>query len=625
MYGGRFQRGFGKCKHYVPEMKCILFCQNAYAFGILNPIRDELKKQGDDFLWYIPKKLISIFSFQNEPYTSSILDLQFYRSDAIFVPGNEIPYYLRGVKTQIFHGLAGEKKGHFRIRHYFDLYLTQGPYFTNRFNSLKARHRDFDVVETGWPKLDIYAAQKFEHLQERKDLLKFHRTDKIILYAPTFSPSLTSAPALLKEIVHLAKTTGYLVIVKFHDLMDKRWIDAYKNLASQYSNILFQEEKNIIKFLMIADMLISDTSSVIYEFLLLDKPAISYRTISENVKWENLTHSDQLTRSVVNHFENDRFASQRDELNQLYHPYRDGNSAVRMIEAVKNFIVENGVPERRNLPLTRKLKIDAIFGKPLSNVWNGTKINKISATLITYNEIINIDAVLANLQFADEIIVVDSFSTDGTIERIKKNTRIKLIEREFKNYTDQKSFAMAEATNNWILFTDADERVTDALKNEILRTVNSDDSAAAYYFYRTFMFQNKVLHFSGWQSDKNFRLFQKNKVSFVQDRIVHETLNVNGRVGILKHRLIHYSYKDFEDYKGKMIKYGQMKAQEELKKNYDPNIFHFVFRPFYRFINHYIVRLGFLDGRKGIIISYLNALGVYSRYKELKRLRSLKN
>ncbi|MFW2377892.1 MAG: CDP-glycerol--glycerophosphate glycerophosphotransferase, partial [Cellulophaga baltica] len=137
-------------------MKTILFCQNAYAFGILAPIRDVLQKENHEYIWFIAPKLLDTFPFKKENFTTSILDLQFFESDAIFAPGNEVPYYLRGVKVQIFHGLAGEKKGHFRIRNYFDLYLTQGPYFTEKFNRFKAQHQDFDVVETGWPKLDIY-------------------------------------------------------------------------------------------------------------------------------------------------------------------------------------------------------------------------------------------------------------------------------------------------------------------------------------------------------------------------------------------------------------------------------------------------------------------------------------
>ncbi|MFK7814193.1 MAG: glycosyltransferase [Maribacter sp.] len=249
--------------------------------------------------------------------------------------------------------------------------------------------------------------------------------------------------------------------------------------------------------------------------------------------------------------------------------------------------------------------------------------NKLSAVFITFNEIINIDEVIENVSFADEIIIVDSFSTDGTAECIKLHPKVSLIQRPFKDYTDQKSFAMSQASNDWVLFMDADERLTDALRKEIVTTINSDSKEVAYYFYRTFMFQKEVLRFSGWQSDKNFRLFRKSKVNFVQERVVHETLEVDGKIGILKNKLIHYSYKDYQDYKGKMIKYGQMKAQEELDKNYAPNLYHFVFRPLYKFFNHYILRFGFLDGKKGIIISYLNALGVSTRYKELKRLRQI--
>ena len=185
-------------------MKVILFCQNAYAFGILNPIKNVLIEQEHVFIWYINSKLISLFPFKNENYTTSVADLQLFNSDVIFSPGNEVPYYIRGLKVQIFHGLAGEKKGHFRIRHYFDLYLTQGPYFTKRFIELKNKYKNFDVIETGWPKLDIYNSEKDTYINEKNNLLQAHNTSKVILYAPTFSPSLTSAPYLIEQVKELA-------------------------------------------------------------------------------------------------------------------------------------------------------------------------------------------------------------------------------------------------------------------------------------------------------------------------------------------------------------------------------------------------------------------------------------
>ncbi|MCB0372868.1 MAG: glycosyltransferase family 2 protein, partial [Muricauda sp.] len=208
--------------------------------------------------------------------------------------------------------------------------------------------------------------------------------------------------------------------------------------------------------------------------------------------------------------------------------------------------------------------------------------NKISALLITLNEEKNIDEVLDNLSFADEIIVVDSYSTDSTPERVQQRPKATLIQRKFKNYTDQKGFAMEQASYNWILFLDADERVTSGLKEEILQVVNStEETASAYYFLRTFMFQDKVLRFSGWQTDKNYRLFKKSKVHFADDRIVHETLVVDGESKTLKNRLIHFSYSSYEDYKGKMLKYGRMKALDEFKKGKKGSWFHSVFRPSY--------------------------------------------
>lgn len=245
----------------------------------------------------------------------------------------------------------------------------------------------------------------------------------------------------------------------------------------------------------------------------------------------------------------------------------------------------------------------------------------ISALLITYNEMAHIEAVLENLAFANEIVVVDSFSTDGTAEVVRKHPKAQLVQRAFKSFTDQKTYALSQARHDWVLFIDADERVPPLLEQEILDTVRMPENRiAAYYFRRTFMFKDRVLRFSGWQSDKNYRLFRKSRCHFDPSRIVHETLIVDGASATLKHKLIHYSYASYESYKKKMVRYGQMRAIEEYRQGKRFAYFGLIFRPFYKFLNHYLIRLGILDGMKGIIISYLNALGVYARYKELNRL-----
>lgn len=245
--------------------------------------------------------------------------------------------------------------------------------------------------------------------------------------------------------------------------------------------------------------------------------------------------------------------------------------------------------------------------------------HKITALVITYNEMGYIQKCINSIDFADEIIVVDSYSTDGTYEYLLNHPKVKVIQNTFENFTSQKSFALKQASNDWTLFLDADEVVSEKLKEEIKESVNNTD-CVAYWFYRKFMFQNRSLNFSGWQTDKNYRLFRKSKVKFSDQKIVHETLVVDGKSGILNEKLIHYCYKNYEDYKAKMLKYGRLKAKEDFYKENQFNYIFYFLKPTWKFLNHYILRLGILDGKKGITICYLNALGVLERYKELKQL-----
>lgn len=246
--------------------------------------------------------------------------------------------------------------------------------------------------------------------------------------------------------------------------------------------------------------------------------------------------------------------------------------------------------------------------------------NKISVLLITYNEIKHISEVISNISFADEIIVVDAFSTDGTFEKLKTFSHVQVIQRKFKNFADQRNFALTKANYNWILFIDADERITQKLRHEILETIKKDSEIVAYKFKRKFFFNSKVIKYSGLQSDTTYRLFKKGHVTYNSSKIVHEYPNINGESGLLKNIMLHYCYTSNKAYKEKMELYATLKAKELFKKGKKPTLWHFLIRPSYKFIINYIIRLGFLDGKEGFNICYLSAYGVWYRYKKLKEL-----
>ncbi len=245
---------------------------------------------------------------------------------------------------------------------------------------------------------------------------------------------------------------------------------------------------------------------------------------------------------------------------------------------------------------------------------------KISALIITFNEVDHIKEVINNINFADEIIVVDSFSTDGTLEKLAEFKHVTTIQRTFKNFADQRNFALEQATHNWILFIDADERITDELKAEIIATIANPKDAVAFMFKRLYFFDKKRIYFSGFQTDTTYRLFKKDHVSYIEDKIVHEMPQITGESEILKSNMLHYCIDSASHYKSKMEHYASLKALELYKKGKKPSLLLFIFKPIYKFIVNYVFRLGFLDGKPGFQICYLNAYGVYYRYKELGKL-----
>lgn len=242
-------------------------------------------------------------------------------------------------------------------------------------------------------------------------------------------------------------------------------------------------------------------------------------------------------------------------------------------------------------------------------------IPKITALAITLNEAENLKRFLDDLEFVDEIIIVDSFSTDATETIAKANEKVTFIQREFKNFSNQKNFAISKATHEWILFFDPDEGVTKEAREEILSAL-ANPKADAFFIRRQLYFMGKKIKYSGFQTDWVIRLFKKGTAQY-NGNLVHETLEVQGITAKLKTRIPHYTYTSFDAYTAKLHQYSALQAKMLYQKGKKPNLFHFLFRPAYRFWHQYLLRLGILDGKEGFILAYINAFSVFKRYLNL--------
>ena len=245
-------------------------------------------------------------------------------------------------------------------------------------------------------------------------------------------------------------------------------------------------------------------------------------------------------------------------------------------------------------------------------------MEKITAIIPTFNEQHNIGAAIESVSWADEIIVVDSFSTDETVS-IAKEHGVRLLQREYVNSAAQKNWTIPQASFNWVFLLDADERVAKNLKEEIKTLLKSSPKEDAYWIKRDNFFMKKKIRFSGWQGDKVIRLFKKDQCRY-EEKHVHAEIICKGKVGVLKNRLVHYTFKDISHYLEKWDRYSTWSAKDHFKKGQRPTLFHFVFKPAFRFFRDFVMRLGFLDGITGLIVCSLSSMGIFMRYVKLKQI-----
>ena len=243
---------------------------------------------------------------------------------------------------------------------------------------------------------------------------------------------------------------------------------------------------------------------------------------------------------------------------------------------------------------------------------------RLSVIIIAKNESENIADCIKSANFADEVVVLDSGSSDNT-NAIAKKLGAKVFNKPWKGYGQHKNLAIQLAKHEWIFSLDADERITPALKKEIIKTINQSH-LNVYDVPRRSLFVSRFINYSGWQPDRTKRLFKKGSARFSEHQ-VHEHLITQHEIGHLTEPLIHYSYRDFETVLKKINVYSSLGASDLKNRGKKGSLKKALFHAFWAFIRTYFLRLGFLDGREGLMLAISVAEGTYYRYIKLMYLK----
>jgi glycosyltransferase involved in cell wall biosynthesis len=245
-------------------------------------------------------------------------------------------------------------------------------------------------------------------------------------------------------------------------------------------------------------------------------------------------------------------------------------------------------------------------------------VPKLSATIITRNEALHLGDALQSVAWADEIVVVDSHSTDDTVAIARRYTsRVEV--RDWNGYVDQKNYAASIASNDWILSVDADERVTTALATEIRATLAPRPAAVAYRIPRVTWHLGRWIRSTDWYPDYQIRLYDRRSAAFTGG-YVHESVSASASVGSLSAELQHYPYRNIADHVETMNRYSALAARQMHEHGRRASVFDLACHPSLAFLRNYIVRAGFCDGLAGLIVSSMNSYYVLLKFAKLWEL-----
>jgi len=324
----------------------LLYGSERYALPILRPLQAAIRRRAGEVAWFFDGP--GAQNLENgERLLKSVKDVKVYQPHAVLTSSNAVPDFFPGIKVQVFHGFNAGKPRHVYVRGFFDLYCTTGPQDTVDFERLAAKQGHFTVRETGWPKLDAldFTPRPTKALRP------------VVLYHSTFSPSWSAASILYETIRDLSRTGKWRWMVTFHPKMSPETVELYRNLESEF--LTFHDDDNILQLFAKADVMVSDTSSALSEFLLLQRPVVTYKNRRPGPHLIDINDPQLLETSI------EQALARPSELmgkirtySDSIHPYYDGISSERVLNAIEEFIAEGGRNRRRKpLNFWRKLKI----------------------------------------------------------------------------------------------------------------------------------------------------------------------------------------------------------------------------------------------------------------------------
>jgi CDP-glycerol glycerophosphotransferase (TagB/SpsB family) len=315
----------------------LLFGTELYALPILRPLAAAIAQRGDEARWFVHGFDASPYLRADEPQCASVREVMRFQPDAVLCASNWVPDFFPGLKVQVFHGFNVEKRdaarGHFRVRGLFDLYCTQGPATTAPFQQLQATDPHFRVAETGWPKLDpLFAAEDAQADAWRA----MAQGRPVLLYGATFTERLSSAPHLHEKIARLIASGKYYWLLTLHPKCPPEWFARYRALAGPHA--CFVESDRLISLLRAADVLVSDTSSIVSEFVVQHKPVVTWRNRAPKPHMIDIDCVDALAPAIETALAPTPTlrAALRDYASSI-HPNRDGRASERVLDAVAAF------------------------------------------------------------------------------------------------------------------------------------------------------------------------------------------------------------------------------------------------------------------------------------------------